>query len=358
MKILGIETSCDDTSAAVVEGSEGSSGVAVLSSIVSSQDALHSPFGGIVPELASRSHIEHIVPVVDEALLKGGVTMDDIEGIAVTRGPGLTGALLVGLSFAKAVSYSRGIPLACVNHIEGHSMAPFLLDREAAERGGEFEVPSFPFVSLIVSGGHTTLYLQRSYTDYRLLGETVDDAAGEAFDKTAKLLGLGYPGGPVIDSLAKGGSKEYFNFPRPLLSDGNMDFSFSGLKTAVLNHVQSFDPQATKKGTAEGISEELTADIAASFQEAVVDVLIRKSLWALEKTGAGEIALAGGVACNSRLREKMAAAMAEEGYKLFLPAPRYCTDNGAMIGAIGYHYLREGRLSGLATDAEPNWQRV
>ena len=229
MVVLGIESSCDDTAAAIVEN-----GRVVLSSVVSSQDNIHARYGGVVPELASRRHIEMIVPVVDEAFKKAGATLDDIDAIAVTQGPGLVGSLLIGLSFAKSLSYVRGLPLTGVNHIESHPHAAFLVDK-----GEEKEAPSFPFVALIVSGGHTTLLLFEGYTKYTILGQTLDDSAGEAFDKVAKLLGLGYPGGAVIDSLAKDGDPLSRAFPRPLLGKGNLDFSFSGLKTAVLTAVKA-----------------------------------------------------------------------------------------------------------------------
>ena len=266
MIVLGIESSCDDTAAAVVEN-----GRIVLSSVVSSQDRIHAKYGGVVPELASRSHIEAIVPVVDEALVRAGVTLGDIDAIAVTQGPGLVGCLLIGLSFAKSLSYVRGLPLTGVNHIESHPYAAFL-----AEKGEEKEAPSFPFAALIVSGGHTTLLYFEDYTKYRILGQTLDDSAGEAFDKVAKLLGLGYPGGAVIDRLAKEGDARAIAFPRPLLGKGNLDFSFSGLKTAVLTHV---------RGLKEPPDEGRLKNIAASFQEAVVDSLVTKGLWAARETG-------------------------------------------------------------------------
>ncbi|MBI5563082.1 MAG: tRNA (adenosine(37)-N6)-threonylcarbamoyltransferase complex transferase subunit TsaD [Deltaproteobacteria bacterium] len=336
MLTLGIETSCDDTAAAVVEG-----GSVALSSIVSSQDAIHGRYGGIVPELASRRHIEMIIPVVDEALGRAGVSMKDIGGIAVTNGPGLVGSILVGLSFAKAASIAAGIPFTGVGHITAHPMAAFL-----REKGDTAPPPPFPFVALIASGGHTTLLLQEGFTGYRILGQTRDDAAGEAFDKAAKLLGLGYPGGAVIDRLARTGDKTAFAFTRPYLTRGSLDFSFSGIKTAAINVV---------RGMGGVIPETAVCDIAASFQEAVVDVLVQKAVWAIEATGAKALACAGGVACNSRLRERLASAAQEAGVSLFVPHPRYCSDNGAMIAALGYHQLKKGVYGTASMNAVPAW---
>jgi N6-L-threonylcarbamoyladenine synthase len=292
--------------------------------------------------LASRSHIESIVPVVDEALGRAGVTLDDIEAIAVTQGPGLVGSLLVGLSFAKSLAYVRGLPLAGVNHIESHPYAAFLV-----EKGEEKEAPSFPFAALIVSGGHTTLLYLEDYTKYRILGQTLDDSAGEAFDKVAKLLGLGYPGGAVIDRLAREGDAQAVTFPRPLLGKGNLDFSFSGLKTAVLNHVKALGAPPT---------EERLKDIAASFQEAVIDALVTKGLWAAKATGVKNLVVAGGVASNSRFRAKLAEVAEMEGLKLFIPHPRYCTDNAAMVAALGTRLLEKGAPAGLDLNALPTWE--
>ncbi len=336
MLILGIESSCDDTAAAVVED-----GRRVLSSVVSSQDEIHSKFGGIVPELASRRHIESIIPVVEGALSGASVTLDDIDGIAVTRGPGLVGSILIGLSFAKAVSFVKGVPFTGVNHIESHPLAAFLYEGES------LEPPQFPFVSLIVSGGHTTLLLMESHTSYRILGQTLDDAAGEAFDKVAKLLGLGYPGGAAIDRLAKTGSRDSVKFTRPYLAKGSLDFSFSGLKTAVLTHVRSQD------GAPDALA---VADIAASFQEAVVDVLVDKALRALEAEGSKNLVVAGGVACNSRLRERLTETARKEDLRLFVPPPRFCSDNGAMVAALGYHQIKKGMTGTLDMNAKPTWE--
>ncbi len=334
MLILGIETSCDDTAAAVVED-----GYRVLSSVVSSQDSVHARYGGVVPELASRRHIEEIIPVVAEALKRAGLELKDIEGISVTQGPGLVGSILVGLSFAKSVSYVRGLPLTGVNHIEAHAHAAFLREGEAFR-----EAPEFPFVALIVSGGHTTLLLLEDYTRYRVLGQTIDDAAGEAFDKVAKLLGLGYPGGAVIDRLAKEGNPLYVEFTRPYMAKGNLDFSFSGIKTAVRNFVGGFK---------EATPEDSIKDLAASFQEAVVDVLVNKALRALRASGASDLVAAGGVACNSRLRTKLQEAAQKEGVRLFIPPPYFCSDNGAMVAALGFHRLRKGMVASLDLNARP-----
>ncbi|CAG1065949.1 tRNA N6-adenosine threonylcarbamoyltransferase [uncultured bacterium] len=337
MIVLGIESSCDDTAAAVVEN-----GRVVLSSVVSSQDRIHARYGGVVPELASRSHIEAIVPVVEEALARAAASLDDIHGIAVTQGPGLVGSLLIGLSFAKGLSYVKGLPLVGVNHIESHPYAAFL-----AEKGEDREVPSFPFVSLIVSGGHTTLMYFEDYTKYKILGQTLDDSAGEAFDKVAKLLGLGYPGGAVIDALAKEGSSQAITFPRPLLGKGNLDFSFSGLKTAVLTHVRSLGGPP---------SEAHLKDIAASFQEAVVDALVTKGLWACRDAGVRDLVVAGGVASNSRFRSRLTEMASKEGLKLFIPAPKYCTDNAAMVASLGTRLLENGSFAGLELNALPTWE--
>lgn len=338
MLVLGIETSCDDTAAAVVED-----GRSVFSSVVSSQDDIHSKYGGIVPELASRSHIEAIIPVAKEALSRAGVPLGALGAIAVTQGPGLVGSVLIGLSFAKALSFTLGLPFTGVNHIESHPLAAFLHERDERK-----DAPSFPFVALIVSGGHTTLMLIKGFTEYDILGQTLDDAAGEAFDKVAKLLGLGYPGGAVIDALSKEGDRGAFAFTRPHMTKGNLDFSFSGLKTAVLTAV---------RGLKEGeLTEDRVKDIAASFQEAAVDVLVAKALWAVERSGASCLVVAGGVACNSRLRERVKEEAGAKGVRLFIPAPRYCSDNAAMVAALGFHQLEKGRTGSLDMNALPTWE--
>jgi N6-L-threonylcarbamoyladenine synthase len=339
MLILGIETSCDDTAAAVVED-----GRRILSSVVSTQDDIHERYGGIVPELASRRHIEMIVPVVEAALGKAGVSMSDIGAIGVTKGPGLVGSLLIGLSFAKALSYTLKIPYVGVNHLEAHPLAAFLTNGAGVDESST--VPDFPFIALLVSGGHTALLKFDSFTDFTLLGQTRDDAAGEAFDKVSKLLGLGFPGGAAVDKRAKEGDPKRVSFTRPYLSKGSLEFSFSGIKTAVRNHVLSLERSP--------IEDEIN-DICAGFQEAVVDVLVRKVKWATEETGVGSLVVAGGVACNSRLRARLKAFAAESGLKLSIPKPALCSDNGAMIALNAFHLLDKGARAELDLNAMPNW---
>ena len=312
MLTLGIESSCDDTAAAVLQDTD-----TLLSSIVSSQDTIHSRFGGVVPELASRRHLESINPVVQEALSRADVTLRDIDLIAVTQGPGLIGSLLVGFSYAKAVSYVSRIPFIGVDHMAGHLLSVFLED----------EKPRFPYIALIVSGGTSSLFLCRSPSDFSLLGRTRDDAAGEAFDKVAKLIGLGYPGGPSVAREAKAGKKNAVKFPRAWLEENSLDFSFSGLKTAVLNHCQAV------KGRKEDLQ---VADICASFQEADVEVLVEKTILAIKKTSLTTVVMGGGVSSNRRLREIMQQRCDENGIKLYLPRPSFCTDNGAMIAMAGF----------------------
>ncbi len=330
MLLLTLESSCDETAAAVVRD-----GRQVLSSVVASQVDVHARYGGVVPELASRKHLEAISVVVDQALEDAGVSFEQIEGIAVTRGPGLVGALLVGLSVAKAMAFARNIPLVGVHHIEGHILAP-LLEQEVA----------FPYLALAVSGGHTHLYRVDGIGRYAILGRTVDDAAGEAFDKVAKLLGLGYPGGILIDRLAAEGNPEAIAFPRPMLHKKNLNFSFSGIKTAVLNYVNSQD------GPVEG---EHLMDLAASFQAAVVEVLVRKSLRAAEEHGLQRLVVAGGVACNSGLRREMTAECGKRGVQVFFPSPALCGDNAAMLGVAGNSYLEAGRRDPLDLNALASW---
>ena len=334
MYILGIDTSCDDTSAAVV-----ADGRHVLSNVVQSQIQLHHPYGGVVPELASREHLRNMVPVVRAALHRAGLTLRDMDGIAVTIGPGLIGSLLVGLYYAKALSYVRDIPLAPINHLEGHILSIFLEER----------IPPFPFVALTVSGGHTTLYLVKGIGDYEKLGQTLDDAAGEAFDKVAKILGLGYPGGEAIEKLARTGAKEGIRFPRALLAPDSLDFSFSGLKTSVALYVQKWREQKGQ-GTEEGME-----DIAASFQEAVIDVLALKTMEAVKRCGAGAVVVAGGVACNNALRERFRQDLSELSTSLYYPRPAYCTDNGAMIALAGYHRIMGGMSAELSVDVRSRY---
>jgi N6-L-threonylcarbamoyladenine synthase len=329
MKILGIDTSCDDTSAAVV-----ADGHLVLSNVVNSQIRLHHPYGGVVPELASREHIRNIVPVVDEALFRAKLELKDLDGIAVTVGPGLIGSLLVGLYYAKALNYVSQIPLVAINHLEGHLLSIFL----------EEDTPPFPFVALTISGGHTCLYHVKGFGNYTLMGQTLDDAAGEAFDKVSKILGLGYPGGAVIEKLARSGQKDKVNFPRAYLAPDSFDFSFSGLKTSVSLYVNKW-----RQSEGEEADVKMT-DIAASFQEAVLDVLVGKIMKAREKTRVSSIVIAGGVACNQSLRERLKSIAAKKGIGVYYPHSEYCTDNGAMIAVAGYHRFIHGEHADLSTD--------
>ena len=329
MLILALESSCDDTAAAVLEAEDR-----VLSSVIASQNELHSPYGGIVPELASRRHIEAIRPVTAEALRLAGVHLNDIDLVAATRGPGLVGSLLVGFTFAKAIAMVRGLPCVGVDHMAGHLLSCRL----------EANKPPFPFTALIVSGGNTSLYAVTDPVTFARLGRTRDDAAGEAFDKVAKLLGLGYPGGPVISQLAEQGNPAAIAFPRAWLGEESLDFSFSGLKTAVAQMINKHQHQT---------SAITTADICASFQEAVVEVLVTKTLIAARQTGHRSIVLGGGVAANPRLRHAMAAACDQANLHLFLPGLGYCTDNAAMIGVAGYHQYLRGDLLEKDADAYP-----
>ena len=325
MKILGIETSCDETAAAVVKD-----GTAILASVVSSQVEVHHRYGGVVPELASRKHIEAIVPVVDEAMGKAGLGLTEIDAIAVTQGPGLVGALLVGFSFAKSLAYALGIPWVGVNHLEGHINSVFLVD----------DPPAFPFVALLASGGHTSIYHVTDHITMELMGQTRDDAAGEAFDKVAKVLDLGYPGGGVIDRLSKQGDPTRIKFPRSYLNKTSFDFSFSGIKTAVNRYATTRRNQ---------IKEQIP-DIVAGFQEAVIDVLTHKAIHAAVEKGCERLALVGGVAANSRLREKLRTDAGRRGMSVNIPSIHLCGDNAAMIAAVGYHYLVAGIEADLQND--------
>jgi N6-L-threonylcarbamoyladenine synthase len=333
MLILGIETSCDETAAAVVRnGSE------ILSDVVASQIAVHSPYGGVVPELASRKHLEYIIPVIEQALADADCPRENLDAIAVTQGPGLVGALLVGLSAGKAMAWGLGKPVIPVNHLEGHIQAAFLGN----------ERPANPFICLVVSGGHTALYKVDPVGTNELLGATRDDAAGEAFDKVAKLLNIGYPGGIIIDRLAAAGNPEAFSFPRSRFDKESLEFSFSGLKTAAANFVK-------RNGVVEegGTGSYRLEDFAASFQEAIVDVLVTKSLKAAEQSGLSEIAAVGGVAANSRLRERLLHEAESKGLRVYLPPVRFCTDNAVMIASAGYRiWMRSGFQQGtLELDA-------
>jgi tRNA N6-adenosine threonylcarbamoyltransferase len=328
-RILGIETSCDETAAAVVERA-----TQVRSSVVASQIDRHARYGGVVPEIASRAHVEMLTPVVAQALVEAGLADDEIDAVAATVGPGLVGSLLVGVSAAKTLALVWGVPFVAVNHLEGHLYASFLEEPDL----------DLPLVVLLVSGGHTMLVHMVDHGKYQLLGSTIDDAAGEAFDKVARFLGLGYPGGPVIDKLATTGDPHAIAFPRAMLDrtgDGRHDFSFSGLKTAVVNHVRHHPDVAT-------------AEVAASFQEAVVDVLVTKARRAAREVGAKGLCLGGGVAANSALRARFAAACEEDGVRAFVPSRSMCTDNAAMIAAAGWWRLQSDGPSPLDTGATPN----
>lgn len=326
---LAIESSCDETACAILKN-----GREVLSNIISTQIELHKKFGGVVPEVASRKHIENIPMVVQEALEEANVTFDDIDHIAVTYGPGMVGAVLVGLSYAKALAYTLDIPLVGVNHIEGHVSANYIEDKNLKP----------PFITLIVSGGHTHLVEVKDYGKYEILGKTRDDASGEAFDKIARAMGLGYPGGPIIDRLAKQGNKNAIDFPRACMDEG-YDFSFSGLKSAVLNYLNA------KKMKNEEIVVE---DVAASFQEAVVEVLSTKAIKAAKEKGYSTIALAGGVAANSALREKLTDMAKKDKIQVKYPSLILCTDNAAMIGCAGYYNFINGKIHDMSLNAVPN----
>lgn len=328
--ILAIESSCDETAAAVVKN-----GREVLSNVISSQIALHTLYGGVVPEIASRKHIEKINQVIEEALQEAGVTLKSITAIAVTYGPGLVGALLVGVSAAKAISFATGIPLIGVHHIEGHISANYIENRELEP----------PYICLVVSGGHSHLVVVKDYGEYEIIGRTRDDAAGEAFDKVARAIGLGYPGGPKIDKLSKEGNPEAIHFPRAKVGENEYDFSFSGLKSAVLNYLNG----CRMKG--EPVCE---ADVAASFQKAVIDVLVEHGIHAVKQYGCSKFAIAGGVASNSSLRQAFETECAKRKIEFYYPSPVFCTDNAAMIGVAGYYEYLKGVRSGMDLNAVPN----
>ncbi len=330
MLLLTIETSCDETAAAVVRD-----GRQILSNVVSSQVAIHAEYGGVVPEIASRKHLEMITPVIRQALEQAGVCLEQIEGVAVTRGPGLLGALLVGVSMAKSLSLARAVPLVGVHHIEGHLLAGFL------------EQPvTFPFLALVVSGGHTHLYRVDGIGQYRTLGRTIDDAVGEAFDKSATLLGLGYPGGALIDKLAQSGDPAAIKFPRPLMHDGSLNFSFSGLKTAVLTYLKK-QPQLPR--------DQALHDLCASFQAAVCEVLVKKTAAALQQEGLTRLVVGGGVACNSGLRSALQGLCDKSGIELQLAPPKLCGDNAAMLAVAADAYLSAGSADDLSLDAIATW---
>ena len=336
--ILAIESSCDETAAAVVgPGGPGGAAGVVRSSVIASQIPIHARFGGVVPELASRNHLTAIRPVIEQALREADLELGGVDALAVTSGPGLAGCLLVGLQAAKALAWARGLPLVPVDHIQAHVHAVFLAD----ERGAGAEVPEFPYVALAVSGGHTSLCRVDAPGETTVLGQTLDDAAGEAFDKVAKMMGLPYPGGVHIDRLARRGDARGVPLPRPMLAKG-LDFSFSGLKTAARYHLEGRAPELGPLWQADGTATQEACDLAASVQEALVDVLVAKSLRACAEAGARDLVIAGGVACNSRLRERVETDARGAGLRPFLTPARYCTDNAAMVGGLGRALLRRG----------------
>ena len=328
--ILAIESSCDETAAAVVKN-----GREVLSNVINTQIAIHTEYGGVVPEIASRKHIENINPVIKKALTDAGVTLDDIDAIGVTYGPGLVGALLVGVAEAKAIAFAKNKPLVGVHHIEGHISANYVENKELEP----------PFVALVVSGGHTHLVKVNDYEEYEIIGRTRDDAAGEAFDKVARAIGLGYPGGPKIDKLAKEGNPEAIEFPRAHVDDAPYDFSFSGIKSAVLNYINSANMQG---------KEINRADVAASFQKAVVDALVSRAVKLAKECGMDKLAIAGGVASNSALRAAVQEECAKNNIRFYSPSPVLCTDNAAMIGAAAYYEYIKGVRHGYDLNAVPN----
>ena len=336
MIILGIETSCDETSASVVED-----GIKVHSNIVASQQELHTRFGGVVPEIACRAHTDTIITVIDKAVTEANIKINDIDAISVANTPGLIGALLIGLTTAKTLSWLLGIPLITINHLHAHIYASKI----------EHEDIDYPAISLVVSGGHTSLFLTQSETRHTQVGGTIDDAAGEAFDKVGKILGLGYPAGPEIDTISQKGNGKAILFPRSYLKKDSLDFSFSGVKTAVLYHCMGQDSKNT--GEMPELKDREIADLAASFQEAVVDVLVNKTIFAATKFSARSIILGGGVACNSKLRQRLADAAKQRDIPLYYPSKKLCMDNAAMVAGLAYHKYDEKEFSGLEVEAMP-----
>ncbi len=333
MRVLGIESSCDETGVAIYDTENGLIGQALYSQI-----EMHAHYGGVVPELASRDHVRRVLPLVREVLEQAGLSGTELDAVAYTAGPGLAGALLVGASIARSLAYGWGVPAVAVHHMEGHLLAPLL----------EADAPDFPFVALLVSGGHSLLLDARALGDYRPLGESVDDAAGEAFDKVAKMMGLGYPGGPQVAKLAERGTADRFRFPRPMTDRPGMDMSFSGLKTFTLNTVNDL-------GGKDALSEQDRADVARAFQEAVVETLVIKCRRAVQATGHRRLVVAGGVSANLHLRERLGQAMAKLGVRVYYPGLAYCTDNGAMIAYAGALRMQAGERSGLPIRVRPRW---
>ena len=337
MRILGIETSCDETGIAIYDEEQG-----ILAHRLYSQIAVHADYGGVVPELASRDHVRKTIPLIKAVFEDAGLTPEDIDGVAYTAGPGLVGALLVGCSIGRSLAYGWNLPAVPVHHMEGHLLAPMLED----------DVPKFPFVALLVSGGHTMLVRVDGIGQYEMLGESVDDAAGEAFDKTAKLLGLDYPGGPVLAKMAESGTQGRFKFPRPMTNRPGLDFSFSGLKTFAANTVRA---ELTDKELSDKEHTQTKADIAYAFQEAVVDTLSIKCKRALEQCKLNRLVIAGGVSANTSLREKLELTTKKLGGRVYYPRPEFCTDNGAMIAFAGMQRLKAGVFADLTFKATPRW---
>ena len=333
MKVLGIETSCDETGIAIYDDEQG-----LIANQLYSQIKLHADYGGVVPELASRDHIRKTVPLIQAALKEANLTSADIDGVAYTAGPGLVGALMVGASIGRSLAYAWNVPAVAVHHMEGHLLAPMLEDNP----------PQYPFVALLVSGGHTQLISVTGIGQYHLMGESIDDAAGEAFDKTAKLLGLDYPGGAKLSKLAEQGDSSRFHFPRPMTDRPGLDFSFSGLKTAAANTIHQYNQGVD-------LDEQTKADIARAFEDALVDTLLIKSRRALEQTGFNRLVIAGGVSANKTLRNKLAELMAQRKGQVYYPRIEFCTDNGAMIAYAGMIHLKQQQYSDLAINVRPRW---
>ena len=333
MKVLGIETSCDETGIAIYDDEQG-----LIANQLYSQIKLHADYGGVVPELASRDHIRKTVPLIQAALKEANLTSADIDGVAYTAGPGLVGALMVGASIGRSLAYAWNVPAVAVHHMEGHLLAPMLEDNP----------PQYPFVALLVSGGHTQLISVTGIGQYRLMGESIDDAAGEAFDKTAKLLGLDYPGGAKLSKLAEQGDSSRFHFPRPMTDRPGLDFSFSGLKTAAANTIHQYNQSVD-------LDEQTKADIARAFEDALVDTLLIKSRRALEQTGFNRLVIAGGVSANKTLRNKLAELTAQRKGQVYYPRIEFCTDNGAMIAYAGMIHLKQQQYSDLAINVRPRW---